>query len=292
MTNPKSKNPKIVITQLRLLLTLLIPVFSQNLFASVSENIFVQCNSCNSYSDYSAIAKFEGSKHIGQNVAGTVFVSNGNKTIRKFRVAKLASEPGLPAMTIANEVSFTPGEVRIVQTANWYHDIIALFDFGGGREVPEEIATSAWDLSAATYRHTQIENHFKYNADFMDYLGGYAGSLASLAGKIINVSFSFQFSFSDGSTAEFMITGFTSTGHIQVTLISATDAAGNKIPLNKDQAKALGEVLVTTEDQFRAINQAAQRMQFAQSLVTFQARMKCTFRCDVVGNCNLSCPSK
>ncbi|BDX07233.1 hypothetical protein [Planctobacterium marinum] len=263
-----------------------------------ASSAFVQCDTCGSNSAYSNVANYEGGKLIPDvNGSAEVFVSNGFGTIKKFRVAKIAGEPGLPTMQTVTEIAPTAAEQTIIEDLYALNEAIRQLLLGDSKDIPADLAGSAWDIAGSTSTANAVEDHWMYNINIFDLIGGAFGVMGTLADKIVNANYVFEMRFSDGSSATYKLTGLKENGFFDLELVLAVDEQGNTIPLNKSQALAVGEYLIQQEAQYEAMNRAMVRFSLATSGESFGAigggTISCRFECpDSASTCTLVCKAK
>lgn len=190
-------------------------------------SIYSKCDTCVSTSDFKAVAEFLSEQEGART--NTVFVEN-NGNVKKF-VVRISKEPGF-YMVDTFERDLTASEATTVSRIKRSNENIAGF-LSNNREVPESIARSAYDMVGASYIQNDIIDHYVNNQSFRQYVANYTGAVAALVGKIVNVTFTIDLTFSNDSTAVFTFTGIDGNGKLTFSLKSARDVDNNNIPLTK-----------------------------------------------------------
>jgi len=98
-------------------------------------------------------------------------------------------------------------------------------------QVSSSVAGSAWELPGNSQKQNNVGNWILNNQSLNQAIGHYASAIAAMVGKIIGVNFVIEVTFSDGSFANYRITGIDNRGNLTLALENATDADNNSIPL-------------------------------------------------------------
>ncbi|TMN90124.1 hypothetical protein CWB72_09360 [Pseudoalteromonas phenolica] len=99
--------------------------------------------------------------------------------------------------------------------------------------VPRNIAESAYDLVGASYVRSDVAQHYVNNQTIRDYVANYTSAAVSVVTKLLDIKWTVELKFSDGSVATFVLGGIQENGNLKLDFVSAIDLDGNNIPTTK-----------------------------------------------------------
>ncbi|MFN4056321.1 MAG: hypothetical protein ACK4GU_15785 [Alishewanella aestuarii] len=209
--------------KLSIYLSIYLSIFlaSYNEIAS-AEAVYTECNTCStSFSYYSA------ANNVVERSSTTIFVGNhSSKTIKKFHV-QYEHEIG---ETIIWEENVSQFERESFNSMSASRENFLTYLAGPG-VLPNEIASSGYELIGRSYKQNQVRNWFVNNQGVTEFVSGYIGAVLNIAGKITGVTWNFEIRFSDGSKAGFKLTGLNADLSFKLDLNYLIDQYGNNIPL-------------------------------------------------------------
>jgi hypothetical protein len=179
-----------------------------------------QCNSCTSAQMKDlALLKGNGSHHIvdlNNNVIKQYFVNIEKEGFISIKTA-LEIQPNQAIKSVFdNTMSAKRGVMD------------AIFELP---TVPADIAGSAWELSGNSQNQNNVGDWFVSQQSWNEAIGNYTGMVLSLVGQVVGINLVVDMSFSDGSEATYKIDGINLDGSLSISLIDATDAENNSVPL-------------------------------------------------------------
>ncbi len=93
------------------------------------------------------------------------------------------------------------------------------------------VANSAFDV-ITNNQHAAVANDYMDQGNLLEKLGVYTGVVLSTLGKVVvNVNVVIDIAFADGSKIRLKVTGINAAYQAEFTIVGATDADGNAIPL-------------------------------------------------------------
>lgn len=193
----------------------------------------VSCSYCVSGNDFKNFAKnfskenFENSSKV-RSFDHTLYVFNHDKgKAKKVLVTgegyNITGEPGITFVTLGD----IPLQKRTA-FATAYNELYSSI-LVKKHLIPPSIAYSGYDLVGADYLHQQVIDEYKDNLPVHEKLANYIAAAAGIAGKVVDVNFVIEVSFSDGSTIFFKITGIDANGQLTYNFHNGVDADGNII---------------------------------------------------------------
>ena len=167
------------------------------------------------------------------SASNVIYVENPHTNkVEKYVTISLRGEPGVPSSINTYKQSLTATESQQVQSMQRSRSFIQDF-FDTHNDVPEEIATSAYDMVENSANQFQISQNYLANQSIQQAIGDYTSVLIAIAGKYIGVNLVVTVTFSDNSTSDFAIVGLDGSGSIALAVLNARDANGNNISLVK-----------------------------------------------------------
>ena len=99
--------------------------------------------------------------------------------------------------------------------------------------IPAEIAPSAYSLVARPYLESQVSQYYFTTSSYGQNAVDYLSLIINIAGKLHGVRLNATVKFSDGTIANFRISGLNHIGELTFDLTDSRDKDGNKLPLDK-----------------------------------------------------------
>lgn len=196
------------------------------------------CNNCTTSQQYQQIAKYSSSF----DTQYTYVMNYERGDLRKFRVIAIPPDFDYPGSIQVNQITATSAE----QTA--FSDIAMLRQefknfFFINKNVPEDIADSAYDLVGSSYKQNQLNDYFSQQLGIYSWQGTglfdldssrlAIGAFAQIFGKITSIDIGIVIYFKNGSTMNLKVDGVSFNGRFDFVVDSAKDADGNNISFVK-----------------------------------------------------------
>lgn len=230
------------------MLFLIFLVFTMKAHANRIQEV-ASCNNCNSQYDFLNVARQYSHPYLDLHV---INVERG--IAKRYLISQ--DDGGIKGGNISNNIVEVParGDISsMVRNASNYRQQIQGV-LSKRKVVDPSIAKSVYDIVDYSSNKNQAIEWFNNNSGVFDLIGGYAGVIASIVDisttmrnknqitiSLSNINFSFTLYFSDGSRATMKINGLNDKGGFKMILVSAVDADGNNVILNKsDLATASG----------------------------------------------------
>ncbi|RYV01910.1 hypothetical protein SOPP22_12175 [Shewanella sp. OPT22] len=240
--------------------------FSSLLCSKQSEgaDVLTQCSTCNYSSDYKAVAKYVGLQE-GKTRAEVFVLNPEDRVLKKYAIVHITtSEPGIRPMTHVIEQSLNSNELAIKSQLDSIFDNFA--SDSSGYVVPVNLANTSLDLIGSNRNQALVKNHYNNNMSLSTKINTYGSAALNLAGKLLNLKWVATIKFSDGSYANFQLTGLDHNSDFTLKLISVHDSEGVELPLNKNQLLTSGEIYVPIEN-FEDFQQAGSRVGVTTTIV-------------------------
>jgi hypothetical protein len=122
--------------------------------------------------------------------------------------------------------------------------------FEAGTRIPEEIAASAYDLVHSNVTRARVSDYINEHLNIWQAIAAPASIPLQALGKIVDLNLVVSVTFADGSAAKFLLSGIEgdllSISYVFAMLEdSLTDADGNQIPPNSEEAAPYAGVFST-----------------------------------------------
>ncbi len=255
---------------------------------SEGADVLTQCSTCNYNSDYKAIAKYVGLQE-GKVRTEVLVLNPEDRTLKKYAVVHITtSEPGIRPMTHVIEESLNSNELAVKSQLDSLFNNFA--NESSQYVAPDNLANSVLDLIGSNRNQALIKNHYNNNMSMLTRINTYGSTVLNLAGKVLNIKWIATIKFSDGSYANFRITGLDHNSDFTFKLISAHDSDGTELPLTKNQFVTFGEIYVPTES-FEDFKNAAGRVGIATILVGGSGGGMMRFICSGNASGGVTCKS-
>lgn len=215
-------------------------LLSTHVTAANAEDYWAACDSCTATQ-----MSWQAQETIPLDSDGvfSVYVMDfTNEKISKFSVVSIYDVETRMYFSGVSEVQVDP-----VIAADFISYVVALKNdiamLEAGTDIPSTVVRSAFDLFNNSYNQNAVGSYVSSNLDFWQTVGAYTAIPLLALKKITVVNVVIPVTFSDGSTANFEITGVTgdlSTGVIEIEFQyqvgTAKDADGNSIPEFQEEA--------------------------------------------------------
>lgn len=190
------------------------------------------CNSCSASQSQRAALQAVPEKTIGRHDA---YVADFDReVVRKYSVwweyepEIRAWESSVWPVSIESHVDYEFAQIVSAMKA----DIASL---EAGKVIPADVTGSAFDLVHSSVNQQRVANYIVGNMSLWETIGAPVFVPLSLLRKVVDLNLTISVSFSDGSTAQFVLTGVDgSLGELEYVFElvegSARDADGNLIP--------------------------------------------------------------
>lgn len=206
------------------------------LIASTSANALefrTVCNTCVTDGNFLAAAK----KEVGNfNGSHTVYVINFETSVaKKYSVYQSVryNKIGDPIYSLAYDAIplDAPMASNMVVQKRLKNDYQKFIDTS--ISIPAEIAPSAYSLVARPYLESQVSQYYFTTSSYGQNAVDYLSLIINIAGKLHGVRLNATVKFSDGTIANFRISGLNHIGELTFDLTDSRDKDGNKLPLDK-----------------------------------------------------------
>ena len=206
---------------------------------------YLECTTCSSETSF-----YNKAKQNVDLIEGRSYISVGNTITGSIRKYIVIYQPGninageRPMLKVGT-TSVDSNTQSLFNDAVYYRrQIIDFID--GSVSVPDNVALSAWQLSGNSVFQRDIAIYYNDNQTFTESIGNYVSVILALGGKIVGANILVAVKFSDGSFANFKITGINYKGDVVFEFFNAVDSLGNPIP--NSAAELSGQYRMTSEN--------------------------------------------
>lgn len=192
------------------------------------------CPTCSSDTSFLYTAK--AVVELGISTVKTLNPYSGE--LKSYRVDIEPFEPGYEDRggLILTEISPSSNDLqRATEAKNALNDIHDFFNVD--KVIPDRVVGSGHDIIGVSSNLNDVISHYNQSLTLGGRWSVYTGSLAGIAGKVVNVRITASIGFSDGMIGTIAISGINSKGEVEFVLIDMKDANGNDIPVNKKEAE-------------------------------------------------------
>ncbi|WP_095497202.1 hypothetical protein [Paraferrimonas haliotis] len=202
----------------------------------------VECSSCLYSYQFEDIAIYEALQIGTSN--NIVIVANYDESIfKQYRVISIDDrEPGVPPQTNAYEQAISAEEMAL------FNEVVILRQELAttlARNIPTDIAGSAWELSGSNYKTNNVADYIEENPSLLVRIEDFIITSMQAYGYWSSYSQIIRVEFADNSYALFKTSTSLGSEPAPLTLIKAVDADNNNIPFSAD--KFIGEWSTETQ---------------------------------------------
>ena len=206
--------------------------------AADANEYWTSCNSCSSSQMQRAALQAVPARIIGRHDSYVADFDRG--TIQKYAVWwELDAEYRAWESSVWRVRTESHVEYEFAQVVSAMKTDVASFE--AGKIIPGDVVGSAYDLVHSAQEQQEVAQYIIQHLSIWETIGVPVFIPLSLFRKIVDLNLVISVSFSDGSTAQFLLTGLTgSLSELEYVFElvdgSARDADGNLIPGNENEA--------------------------------------------------------
>jgi hypothetical protein len=193
----------------------------------------VICDTCYSWNDFTQAA-IRGIVTPTTDVTKVLNTNSG--AFQAFNIY-VEIEPGAATMVYALSAAISNSDYQAVsQVMSAKASLLDFFDTS--KNIPENLAGSSFDVIQNSVTQTAVSNYYNSTITAGQTWGLYWSAIGSLGGTLAQISFVVDVYFSDGSSAVLRLSGLNSVTSGKVfllSLLSATDKNGNKVPITRNE---------------------------------------------------------